>query len=249
MILRSGPIFRLLKEMRPDFPFNVVQLNKFRHYRQCQPHLDRRNVGDSLFAMMGDFKGGALKLADGRIFDRKYQWYRYNGASVAHGVEPFTGERISVVLYQDSPRLAAYVMNDGEPVAATAEAAEWTGEHPRVEMPEDPAIAAERERNLAIAKAKAVIEWRQAAAQKCWDLVRAPLDVYRHSGEALEDDPRRTQEYVNQVIEGLRLLPLGPEYDHLTAEDIDAIIEMVKHKAAAFWVPDTRQDYCPPLRA
>ena len=34
MTIRSGPIFRLLKEMRPDFPFNVVQLNKLKSHRQ-----------------------------------------------------------------------------------------------------------------------------------------------------------------------------------------------------------------------
>ena len=55
MAIRSGPVFRICKEMRPDFPFNVVVLNKFENHTQCQWHKDRRNVGDSLFAMMGDF--------------------------------------------------------------------------------------------------------------------------------------------------------------------------------------------------
>ena len=53
MAIRSGPVFRICKEMRPDFPFNVVQLNKFSSHRQCQWHVDRKNVGVSLIAMMG----------------------------------------------------------------------------------------------------------------------------------------------------------------------------------------------------
>ena len=60
--------------------------------------------------MMGDFEGGALELADGRRFTRKYHWYRYNGAVTAHGVAPFTGERLTVVLYQEHPKTTFYAM-------------------------------------------------------------------------------------------------------------------------------------------
>ena len=66
MIIRSGAIFRICKEMRPDFPFNAIQWNKFENHLQCQWHVDRKNIGDSLFAMMGEFEGGALELEDGR---------------------------------------------------------------------------------------------------------------------------------------------------------------------------------------
>ena len=58
--IRGGPIFRFVKEMRPDFPFNVVQINEFTSHRQCQWHTVRRNVGDSLFAMMGTCEGLSL---------------------------------------------------------------------------------------------------------------------------------------------------------------------------------------------
>ena len=92
------PIFRICKKMNPDQPFNAVQVNEFTSHRQCQLHRDKRNVGDSRLAIMGDCKGGALRLEDGRKFDQKYKWYTYNGAEVAHEVEPFVGERLSLSL-------------------------------------------------------------------------------------------------------------------------------------------------------
>ena len=53
-------------------------------------------------------------------------------------------------------------------------------------------------------------------------------------------DPRVTEEYKTEVVKGLRLDPAGPEYDHLSKEDLAAIVEMVRRKAAAFWVPAAR---------
>ena len=55
----------------------------------------------------------------------------------------------------------------------------------------------------------------------------------------MTEDPRLKEEYKRKVVVGLRLEPKGAEYDHLTNEDIEPIIEMVRRKAAAFWVPDT----------
>ena len=92
---------------------------------------------------------------------------------------------------------------------------------------------------LNLQKEKAALEWRQTAANKLWNLVRAGLEVYRHSGEKLNADPRVTEEYKTEVVKGLRLDPIGSEYDHLTKEDIAAVIEMVRRKAVAFWVPGT----------
>ena len=168
MAIRSGPVFRICKEMRPDFPFNVVVLNKFENHMQCQWHKDRRNVGDSLFAMMGDFEGGALELEDGRRFSEKYQWYRYNGAVTAHGVAPFSGERITCVLYTEPPRTEDYELRSDGFRSLNTEAHEAAAEHPRVKIQEDPAAEAERERVLNIQKEKAALEWRQTAANKLW---------------------------------------------------------------------------------
>ena len=79
----------------------------------------------------------------------------------------------------------------------------------------------------------------QTAANRAWELVQAPLEVYRHSGADIQEDPRRTAEYKQAVVDGLRLNPVGPEYAHLTKDDLRAIEEMVRRKAAAFWVPGT----------
>ena len=150
-------------------------------------------MGDSLFAMMGDFEGGALELEDGRRFSEKYKWYRYNGAVTAHGVAPFSGERITCVLYTEPPRTEAYELRSDGFRSLNTEAHEAAAEHPRVKIQEDPAAEAERERVLNIQKEKAALEWRQTAANKLWNLVRAGLEVYRHSGEKLTADPRATE--------------------------------------------------------
>ena len=86
--------------LEPKFDFDTITLNKFVSHEQCQHHWDKRNVGNSQIAFMGNFKGGALKLDDGRRFSKKQVWYTYNGAEVGHQVMPFTGERISIVLYK-----------------------------------------------------------------------------------------------------------------------------------------------------
>ena len=82
-------IFDICKRMNPGFLFNAVQVNKFVSHLQCQMHKDIRNLGPSRVAILGDCVGGALKLADGRMFQRNRKWYQYNGALAEHGVMPF----------------------------------------------------------------------------------------------------------------------------------------------------------------
>ena len=41
---------------------------------------------------------------------------------------------------------------------------------------------------------KAVQRWKELSAAKKWDEVIANLDVYAHSGQKLEADPRRTEQ-------------------------------------------------------
>ena len=74
--------------------------------------------------MMGDFEGGTLGLDDGRLFSQTYKWYKYNGAVVGHEVLPFTGERITCVLYQDIPTTPLYKVTGDEAVPINQEAAE-----------------------------------------------------------------------------------------------------------------------------
>ena len=240
------PIFRICKKMNPDHPFNAVQVNKFTSHRQCQLHRDKRNVGDSRLAIMGDCQGGALRLEDGRKFDQKYKWYTYNGAEVAHEVEPFVGERLSIVLYDDSVLSQAYVLKGRHPVPLSpachdswrcAVVSETDAQHPLVTTPETLAEIQQREKELQAASEKAKIEWKRRAAQKEWYSVKSDMDVYRHSGETVKEDPRRTPEYQQQVVDGLGLTTEAKP--HLSQQDIEAIIEMVKRKAAAFWIEGT----------
>ena len=92
--------------MNPDFAFDSIQVNKFTSHEQCQMHLDRKNRGESRWAMMGSCKGGGLMLADGRHSRRKRPWREYKGAEVAHCVEPFQGERLTCILYSKGEGIA-----------------------------------------------------------------------------------------------------------------------------------------------
>ena len=150
--------------------------------------------------MMGSFRGGALWLADGRRFTQKWKWYQYDGAKIAHGVEPFVGERLSVVLYSMARKWKTYVLDGGTPKPQSVE--ETPQSHPKVEQLESPRTMHERERRLQIQAEKAKIEWRQAAANKLWNLVRAPMDVCKHCGEHLDQDPRLEQSYKDAVKKG-----------------------------------------------
>ena len=44
--------------------------------------------------------------------------------------------------------------------------------------------------------------WRSRAESKQWDEVNADLGVYRLLGQSVKEDPRRSSDYRNQVVEG-----------------------------------------------
>ena len=105
-------------------------------------------------AILGDCEGGALKLADGRMFRKKRQWYQYNGALVEHGVMPFRGERLSVVLFQPSEATPVLALGGEVPRPLNTEAADPTLLHPKVPVYEDPAEQQRREQALKAAAEK-----------------------------------------------------------------------------------------------
>ena len=86
--IREGPLFEAVQRLLP-VRTTTVQCNKFTSHEQCKFHVDKRNVGDSFLAILGDCEGGALRLADGRHFAQKRCWHVYNGSQVGHVVEPF----------------------------------------------------------------------------------------------------------------------------------------------------------------
>jgi transcriptional regulator with XRE-family HTH domain len=77
-----------------DFDFNQVTLN---YNHQMQPHR-HKNQGISQAILIGEFTGGALCVEDGSKFDNVNEWFNFNG-TLNHWVEPFEGERYSVIIY------------------------------------------------------------------------------------------------------------------------------------------------------
>ena len=78
---------------------------------------------------------------------------------------------------------------------------------PNLEVSEDPAAVARRDKQVRLAHERAKVEWRQKAQMKNWDTVQANMEVYRHSGEALAHDPRRVASYRDGVAEALLKRP------------------------------------------
>ena len=53
--------------------------------------------------------------------------------------------------------------------------------------------------------------WKERAAAKDWDCIKADLSVYRYSGKEVKTDPRRTPEYRKRVVEALGFGPGKPK--------------------------------------
>ena len=98
-VVRNGPVFEACKAMLPGVEFDSVTLNHFTSHEQCQPHRDKKNQGLSYIALLGSFSGGALAVEDGRRLEQVRQWMISDGSQLQHWVEPFNGDRYSVVVY------------------------------------------------------------------------------------------------------------------------------------------------------
>ena len=77
-----------------DFEFNQVTLN-YNHLMKPHKH---KNIGISYGILLGEFTGGALCVEDGSRFDKVNEWFQFNG-KLNHWVEPFVGERYSLIIY------------------------------------------------------------------------------------------------------------------------------------------------------
>ena len=82
---------------------------------------------------------------------------------------------------------------------------------------------------------EAKIVWAQRAAAGEWDHVKADLVVYQYSGQEVKEDPRRQEEYRQQVVTGCGF-GKGSEKPGLTEADVEATREVLHRKAAAFWL-------------
>ena len=82
------------------------------------------------------------------------------------------------------------------------------------------------------------VYWKSRADARDWDSVRADLEVYALAGEKVTEDFRRIEAYRDLVCDGLKIAP-GPTRPGLTEADVAAIKEVVRRKAAGFWVEGT----------
>ena len=99
-------LWNALEEFRdlyfPNFEFTGVQLN----YRYALgPHKDKANVGESVLVCCGEYTGGltCVELEDGTVqkFDARLNPVTFDGSKYEHWVEPFEGDRFSIVFFRD----------------------------------------------------------------------------------------------------------------------------------------------------
>ena len=58
---------------------------------------------------LGDFEGGALLLEDGRRFEKRGVWHRYDGRALLHWNEDITaGTKYSVIVHNNEARPLVY---------------------------------------------------------------------------------------------------------------------------------------------
>lgn len=68
----------------------------------CGKHRDKGNYGESFLVAFGDYQGGDLLIHEGDLsgsHDIRYKPIQTDFSKVLHSVEPFTGERYSLVFY------------------------------------------------------------------------------------------------------------------------------------------------------
>ena len=83
-----------------DFEFNSIQLNK--NYALGR-HIDRGNNGNSVLVACGDYSGGLTVVEyenEIKKYDARLQPTIFDGCKYYHYVEPFVGQRYSLVFYK-----------------------------------------------------------------------------------------------------------------------------------------------------
>ncbi|CAK9002134.1 Retrovirus-related Pol polyprotein from transposon 412 [Includes: Protease [Durusdinium trenchii] len=74
--------------------------------------------------------------------------------------------------------------------------------------------------------------WKDRADKKAWDEVRADLAVYRLSGQKVEEDPRRTAKYRQEVVDGLGFgSDAKDKRPEMNEDDLAACREVLSRKA------------------
>jgi len=95
----------IAKEFRdlhfPNFKYSQIQINK--NY-PIPAHKDSKNVGWSVLCSFGDFTGGRTHIKLGKttlIRDARNAPVHFNGSRFEHWVEPYEGERYSLVYFHN----------------------------------------------------------------------------------------------------------------------------------------------------
>lgn len=82
-----------------NFEFNQIVINK---NFEIMPHKDASNVGVSYIIGLGEYTGGELVVdyEDHKEYhDIRHKFYTFDGSKYLHWVEPFKGERFTLVFY------------------------------------------------------------------------------------------------------------------------------------------------------
>ena len=95
-------LYGLLLEFADKYvkiPWNAITVNQ--NY-QAMKHKDKGNVGESLVVAFGDYEGGELAIyndGEKELVDVRHKPIVRNFSETWHSVEPFTGNRYSLVFY------------------------------------------------------------------------------------------------------------------------------------------------------
>jgi hypothetical protein len=105
--VREGPVLECVQEMLGE-QINELCLNRS---VPMGPHRDSKNSAEvSFVCFLGDYTGGALCIqedTDLRKLTERRVWHTFSGQKHLHWVEPFEGERYSVVAYTRKHRARA----------------------------------------------------------------------------------------------------------------------------------------------
>lgn len=101
-------LYKLLLDFADKYvkiPYTSITINQ--NY-SAGPHYDKNNIGDSYLVAFGDYTGGRLKIHEGNLkgtHDVCQKPIVTDFSQILHSVQPFTGERYSLVFYYyDDPR-------------------------------------------------------------------------------------------------------------------------------------------------
>ena len=80
--------------------------------------------------------------------------------------------------------------------------------------------------------------WMELAREGDWCQIKTPMAAYRFSGfkDEITVDPRLNEKYVQDVMKELGVAEGSPPLEGLTEHDMKAVREVIRRKAAAFWI-------------